>query len=116
MKGDSKGDFTRLTFNELKHYSGVQMQQGRVQLDADWNEEIDIIDHRWRATLEDAVGPTGAPKVAGGFLVDQISGSGGPDLSLSPGRIYVDGILCELDAPFLDGTVVDSSTVSMVKT
>jgi len=30
-------DFT--TFNDKQHYSAVLLQQGRVQLDADWNEE-----------------------------------------------------------------------------
>src|SRR5260370_39151196 len=102
MKGDSKGDFTRLTFDRLKHYSSVQMQQGRVQLDADWNEEVDIIDHRWRATLEDTVGPSGAPKIGGGFHVEGVSTGLGQDLSLKPGRIYVDRVLCEVDTPYLD--------------
>ena len=37
-----KGDFTRLTFQPEKHYSSVRLQQGRVQLDADWNEQADI--------------------------------------------------------------------------
>ena len=37
-----KGDFTRDTFKKEKHYSGVRMQQGRVQVDADWNEQVDI--------------------------------------------------------------------------
>ena len=37
------GDYTRFTFDPLKRYSGVLMQQGRVQLDSDWNEEIDIL-------------------------------------------------------------------------
>ena len=37
-----KADFTRLTFKPEKHYSSVRMQQGRVQLDADWNEQADI--------------------------------------------------------------------------
>ena len=37
-----KGDFTRDLFDPTKHYSGVLMQQGRVQLDADWNEQDSI--------------------------------------------------------------------------
>ncbi|MEI6900677.1 MAG: DUF6519 domain-containing protein, partial [Bacteroidota bacterium] len=36
-----KGDFTRSTFNKEKHYHDVRMQQGRVMLDADWNEQQD---------------------------------------------------------------------------
>ena len=34
-----KGDISRETFDVAKHYSGVRMQQGRVQTDADWNEQ-----------------------------------------------------------------------------
>ena len=36
------GDYSRRIFRNRKHYSGVLMQQGRVQLDADWNEQLDI--------------------------------------------------------------------------
>ena len=32
-----RADFARETFQPTKHYSAVVMQQGRVQLDADWN-------------------------------------------------------------------------------
>ena len=34
-----KADLTRDSYNVLRHYSQVLMQQGRVQLDADWNEQ-----------------------------------------------------------------------------
>jgi Family of unknown function (DUF6519) len=34
-----KADLTRRTFDPLKHFTRVLMQQGRVQLDADWNEQ-----------------------------------------------------------------------------
>ena len=40
-----KGDFTRDTFDRTKHYSRVLMQQGRVTLDADWNEQTAILLH-----------------------------------------------------------------------
>ena len=32
------GDYSRRTFHPNKHYTGVLQQQGRVQLDGDWNE------------------------------------------------------------------------------
>ena len=41
-----KGDFTRSTYDRHNHYRSVRMQQGRVQLDADWNEQADITLHR----------------------------------------------------------------------
>ena len=63
------GDFSRLTFDPAKHYSAVLMQQGRVQLDADWNEQVDIIAHRLRTQALDAIGPSGAPAGSSGFEI-----------------------------------------------
>jgi len=40
-----KGDFSRDTFDHKKHYRRVLMQQGRVQVDADWNEQASILLH-----------------------------------------------------------------------
>jgi hypothetical protein len=40
-----KGDFSDSTFTK-RRYSGVQLQQGRVQLDADWNEKLDLRVHK----------------------------------------------------------------------
>ena len=37
------GDYTRFTFDPKKHYAGVLKQQGRVDLDADWNELVEIM-------------------------------------------------------------------------
>lgn len=56
-----KGDFTRLTFNPEKHYRAVLMQQGRVQLDADWNEQVQIAEHRYSTFFSDFVGQSGTP-------------------------------------------------------
>ena len=36
-------DLSRDTFDPRKRHAGVVMQQGRVQLDADWNEEADQV-------------------------------------------------------------------------
>ena len=44
-QGELRGDITRDTFDPSKHFSRVLMQQGRVQLDADWNEQISILVH-----------------------------------------------------------------------
>jgi hypothetical protein len=35
-----KGDFSRFTFRPSKGYTSVRMQQGRVSLDSDWNEQV----------------------------------------------------------------------------
>jgi hypothetical protein len=86
-----KGDFSRSTFKREKHYSSVRMQQGRVQLDADWNEQADIQAHLQRTWAEDVVGFHGVPQHTAGF---EIRVDGG-DLLISSGRIYVNGTLCE---------------------
>ena len=56
-----KSDITRITFSKYKHYRKVIMQQGRVQLDADWNEQNDIQDHQERSILKDIIGSSGGP-------------------------------------------------------
>lgn len=89
------GDFSRLTFQKKKRYSGVLMQQGRVQTDADWNEQQAIVQYRTETAAQDIIGHTGAPKpqYGGGFQISVANGA----LNISPGRIYVQGILCEND-------------------
>jgi hypothetical protein len=90
-----RGDFTRFSHQPGKHYAAVLMQQGRVALDADRNEEVDILDQRWRRQTIDTIGACGVPKHAPGFEISVTPD--GTDLRIAKGRIYVDGILCELD-------------------
>lgn len=93
-----KGDFTRFTYRRADHYSGVRLQQGRVQVDADWNEQVDLQLDRERAEIRDVVGPVGAPwaEPGFGFVPLPLEGPGGQDFALTPGRMYVDGILVEV--------------------
>ena len=88
------GDFTRNTFDRRHHYTGVLMQQGRVQVDADWNEQVAITGYHLRRFIADLVGPHGGPKDPGGFQITVTSGR----LVVGAGRYYVDGLLCENDA------------------
>src|ERR1700761_7464767 len=92
-----KGDFSRWTFDAGKHYHGVLKQQGRVDLDADWNEEGAIVAHRVETETIDVVGPSGAPAGNAGFMLSV--DATGKILSLSAGRAYVGGLLCENSAP-----------------
>lgn len=85
------GDISRSSFNPSKHFSGVRMQQGRVQTDADWNEQVDIAGHFTRTAALDLIGPYGVPVGNAGFGIAAL-GSG---LGIGAGRIYVNGILCE---------------------
>lgn len=90
-----RGDYSRLTFDSKKHYSSVRMQQGRLQLDADWNEAQDIRLHYERMIALDAIGPAGGPKDNAGFLLSYVKEK--DDFQIRRGRYYIDGILCEND-------------------
>ncbi|MDD5632816.1 MAG: DUF6519 domain-containing protein, partial [Methylococcales bacterium] len=92
-----KGDFTRDTFDPDNHFSRVLQQQGRVMLDADTNEQTAILLHYIRTLAADLIGPFAGPVGEGlGFSVLQNSvDPSKPDFSISKGRYYVDGILCE---------------------
>jgi hypothetical protein len=86
-----KGDFSRQTFDRAKHYSAVLKQQGRVDVDADWNEQQAINRHRVETEAIDVIGHCGAPVNDAGFEIT----ANGKTLKIGKGRYYVDGILCE---------------------
>jgi len=88
-----KGDFTRNTFDPTKHYSRVLMQQGRVTLDADSNEQTAILLHYLRTLTRDLIGPYAAPAEDVGFQLSGVAGA----LNITAGRYYVGGILVEND-------------------
>jgi hypothetical protein len=92
-----KADITRDTFNQLKHYSRVMMQQGRVQLDADWNEQASILLHYMRTVVQDIVGPYATPAGHAGFRLAIDANTKKGDFDITSGRIYVKGILVEND-------------------
>lgn len=86
------GDYSRKTFKANHNYSGVLMQQGRVHLDADWNEQVEINLRRQRAETVDIIGRAVVPmETLDGFKVELNAGQ----LSIYPGRMYVDGLLAE---------------------
>ena len=60
---------SRESFNELKNYLGVYMQQGRVILDSDWNENQDIAVSFTRRMGREALGD-GSPNR--GFAIDPV--------------------------------------------
>jgi hypothetical protein len=100
-----KGDFSRLTFDVLKHYVGVLHQQGRVWLDSDWNEDVLERLNLLQQETSDIIGVCGVPEPGTAFQI-----SPNPDPNAAPddfliaggdgplGRCYVDGILCQLEA------------------
>jgi len=85
-------DISRKRFKARKDYSGVVMQQGRVQLDADWNEDISIRDRRQRSEAHDTFGDSVVPKTTpDAFRIEAAGGT----LAIGPGRMYVDGLQAE---------------------
>ncbi|MCC7174007.1 MAG: hypothetical protein IT159_02330 [Bryobacterales bacterium] len=85
-----KGDFTRFTFDAKKHYTRVLKQQGRPDLDADWNEQNAIQNHLLEESHRDTIGKSGFPK-GPAFSVQPTPDA--TDLVIQPGHAYVDGIL-----------------------
>jgi Family of unknown function (DUF6519) len=107
-----KSDNSRNTFDPRKHFRSVRLQQGRVQIDADGNEENDIVSYRVETEAHDVIGWCGAPLHYPAFhIVGALSelsaeekalpGNANapkitlPDFLISAGRYYVDGVLCE---------------------
>ena len=89
------GDFSRMTFAPAKAYTGVWSQQGRVQLDADANEQTAILLDWLRTLAVDFIGPFGGHVTRAGFLVEL----SGRNVTLSPGHYYVYGLRCEIPEP-----------------
>jgi hypothetical protein len=107
-----RADITRNTFLEANRHSRVLLQQGRVQLDADFNEQVSILLHYLQGLASDIIGPYGGPcgdcafQVLSQAEINQKGGQwgvsesirvGGNDFLISMGRYYVDGIACEVD-------------------
>ena len=85
-------DLSRIRFDARNDFLGVVMQQGRVQLDADWNEWVAQLARRIQAGTLDTFSGNVVPRITpDGFLVEA-SGGG---LTIGAGRIYVDGLLAE---------------------
>jgi Family of unknown function (DUF6519) len=86
------GDFSRIRSNPLHDYSGVNLQQGRVLLDSDFNELVATVDRRLRAATSDIMGrSTVSQTTPGAFKITAAAGT----LRIGRGRLYVDGLLAE---------------------
>lgn len=89
------GDYSRKIFDRKKHYSAVLEQQGRVQVDADWNEQVDIQQYHKQIVAVDVIGKSGVPKKNGGFNIT--ANENNTNLRISPGRLYAGGLLFECE-------------------
>lgn len=92
-----KADLTRDTFHPLKHYARVLTQQGRVQLDADMNEQAAILLRYLQTLAADLIGPAGGPAIAPGFEIIALPAPNTSDFQIGFGNYYVNGLLCQAD-------------------
>ncbi len=93
-----KGDFSRDTFDPRRRISRVLMQQGRVQLDADWNEQVAAQLHLIRTLAADITGPHGGPGEGFSIAGQSSDGKNAPANSffwILAGHYYIDGWLCD---------------------
>ena len=85
-------DLSRIRSNPLLDFAGVELKQGGVLLDADFNEFVALVDRRLRATASDILGrSTVSFTTPDAFKITAVAGG----LSIGKGRLYVDGLLAE---------------------
>ena len=107
-----KGDFSNFRYKPKANYISVLKQQGRLDLDSDWNEQAEILDQRLRGVVRDILGDMAVPLASndltrnnsGALKIDDFSsGPGGVlDFSIGRGIAYIGGypFVLENDATF----------------
>jgi hypothetical protein len=80
-----KGNFSRNATVSASRYSSVRMQQGRLQLDADWNEQVEISEPLQQAALDDIICRCCVPQSEPLGFRAGITSAG--QFALRPGRI-----------------------------
>lgn len=104
-----RADLSRDTFDPHHQYAGVVLQQGRVLLDADFNEQADISRARDITSALDTIGRVGVPRSGGGFEI-------GSWLDISPGRIWVDGVPVDNDPEQTMATATTTTALALSTT
>ena len=85
-------DRARVTYDPSRRYHGVVAQQGRVWLEADWNEAQAISREQTETRTLDLVGRAGSPDH--GYRIDPVvthEGSASGDLRIHRGTAYAGG-------------------------
>jgi Family of unknown function (DUF6519)/Malectin domain len=90
-------DCSRFPFDPWNDYFGVVLQQGRVQLDSDWNECLSELARRIQAGTMDTVGRAVYPATTPyGFKINaSVDTNNLQHVTIGAGRMYVDGLLAE---------------------
>jgi hypothetical protein len=88
-------DRARVSYDPSRKWRGVIAQQGRVTVEADWNEAAMIDEERDRQVALDVIGPVGTPDrgyaVTAGRPRGERSGSAPGDLRIGRGTLYLGG-------------------------
>jgi hypothetical protein len=110
-----KGDFSSYRYYPGINYLSVLKQQGRVDLDSDWNEQVEIVDERIRRLARDMLGDIGIPLMpneithdnSGALRINNFSVGPGDtaDFSIGKGVAYIGGnpLILKNDITFLPG-------------
>jgi len=114
----TNADITRFLVQPRKHYAGARMQQGRVVLDSDFNEEAELVDEDRRRALLEIVGPSGSPDEGFGADLDigdevtiqAVSFNADPPIDtlnyrIRPGTMYVAGLRFEHEERTIDDEI-----------
>lgn len=114
------GNFSRETFDKLKHYVGVRLQQGVPLIDADWNEQEDIRKYELRTFLKWFFG-NGVPADNDGFRIlpaeekeNSFIIKGGDGSAEGAGRCLVDGwdVINENNILYSEQALFDNSDLA----
>ena len=95
-------DLTRDSFRPKQNYTKLRQQSGRVALESEFNEAIDIIGEQLRRTIKDVICDSGSPD--DGFKISALqSPSNVYDFAISKGTYYIGGLRfdCSKDTTFL---------------
>ena len=90
-------DRARISYDGRQQYRSVVMQQGRVTLEADWNEAQSIAMEEAREEVLDIVGPAGTPD--DGYAITFPNTLPAFDFQIGQGTMYVGGERVFLSAP-----------------
>lgn len=114
------GNFSRNTFDRLKHYVGVRLQQGVPLIDADWNEQEDIKKFelqaflKWFAGNGVPIGNDGFQIVAAASTTNDFDISGGDGTAEGAGRCIVEGwdVMIESDMRFSNQALYNNASLA----
>ncbi len=97
------GDRARVSYDASRKWRGLVAQQGRVTIEADWNEAATIDHEHDRRVALDLVGGAGTPD--GGYTVTPVQATDSPasgilgDFTIGQGTVYVGGQRLDLEEP-----------------